>query len=426
MANFSVQELKKAIEQSNARWRAEETPFIKMSREQQVRHLGYTPGPNDGSLEDQEKAAKANLQAFAAVPSTALAAYPNSFDLRNVGGSNFITSVKDQGGCGSCVAFGTVAAVEGTMRKQHNNPNLAVDYSEAHLFYCHARSEGRTCANGWWPENALNKFRDIGVADDACYPYTAGDQNCSNLCSDWQTKATKISGWTRLTSLSEMKEWISTRGPLEACFTLYEDFYAYTGGIYRHVSGEPVDGHCVCCVGYNDTEQYWIMKNSWGTTFGENGYFRIAYGECGIDSWMDAVEGITEPGWINLPITSITANGDDGTNRPTNAIDNNLNTRWSRNGVGSWIQADLGAQKLIYYMEIAWHKGNERQNNFVISVSTNGTNFVNVFTGKSSGKTTSPEIYGFPDVTARYVRITVNGNTQNSWASITELDVYGP
>jgi hypothetical protein len=77
-------------------------------------------------------------------------------------------------------------------------------------------------------------------------------------------------------------------------------------------------------------------------------------------------------------------------------------------------------------MEIAWHNGNQRQNNFVISVSTNGTNFVNVFTGRSSGRTLSPEIYDFPDVTARYVRITVNGNTQNDWASITELDVYGP
>jgi C1A family cysteine protease len=154
------------------------------------------------------------------------------------------------------------------------------------------------CANGWWSENALNKFRDIGVADDSCYPYTAGDQNCSNLCSDWQSRAVKITGWRRLTSPAEMKEWISTRGPLEACFAVYADFFAYTGDIYRHVTGELRGGHCVCCVGYNDTQQYWIMKNSWGPGFGESGYFRIAYGECGIDSWMDAIEGIAETGWI--------------------------------------------------------------------------------------------------------------------------------
>lgn len=304
MANLSIPELKRAIEQSNARWQAEETPFAKMSSDEQARLLGYTPGPNDGSLEEQESVAKMKLQAFLATPPTAGAAYPNSFDLRNVGGSNFITTVKHQGSCGSCVAFGTIAAVEGTMRKQRNNPNLAVDYSEAHLFYCHARSEGRNCGynndpnGGWWPENALNKFRDIGVADDPCYPYTAGDQNCTNLCSDWQNRATKITGWKRLTSPAEMKEWISTRGPLEACFTVYADFYAYTTGIYKHVSGEWRGGHCVCCVGYNDTEKYWICKNSWGTTFGESGYFKIAYGEVGIDSWMDAIEGIAETGWI--------------------------------------------------------------------------------------------------------------------------------
>jgi C1A family cysteine protease len=323
MANLSVKELRRVIEQSNARWQAEETPFVKMSADERLRHLGYTPGPNDGSLEQQESAAKANLQTFMGMPATTAMAYPNSFDLRNVSGSNFITTVKDQGGCGSCVAFGTVAAVEGTMRKQRSNPNLAVDYSEAHLFYCHARSEGRTCGGsngGWWPENALNKFRHIGVADDPCYPYTAGDQNCSKLCSDWQKRITKITGWRRLTSPTEMKEWISTRGPLEACFTVYDDFFAYKGGIYRHVSGVVAGGHCVCCIGYNDTEKYWIMKNSWGTGFGESGYFRIAYGECGIDSWMDAIEGIKERlglamivyGWVGSGYTTIFSSGDMG------------------------------------------------------------------------------------------------------------------
>jgi len=264
-----------------------------------LRHLGYTPGPNDEPLEEQERIAKANLQAFMAMSPTEAIGYPKSFDLCNVDGSDFITSVKDQRGCGSCVAFGTIATVEATLRKQRNDPSLDVDYSEAHLFYCHARSEGRRCSGpngGWWPESALNKFRDIGVADDACYTYTDTDQECSNLCSDWESRATKITGCKRLRSPNEMKGWISTRGPLVAAYTVYDDFYAYTGDIYRHVSGDRVGGHCVCCVGYNDAEQYWIMKNSWGTGFGESGYFRIAYGECGIDSWMDAVEGVARTG----------------------------------------------------------------------------------------------------------------------------------
>src|SRR6266567_2003964 len=124
----------------------------------------------------------------------------------------------------------------------------------------------------------------------------------------------------------------------------------------------------------------------------------------------------------NLPIVSVTASGNDG-NLPANVLDNNLNTRWSNLGVGSFIQADLGGKKTICSVDIAWYRGNLRVNNFVISVSSDGTSFTNVFTGKSSGTTLSAESYSLPSVTARFVRVTVNGNTENNWASITELSV---
>ncbi len=139
-----------------------------------------------------------------------------------------------------------------------------------------------------------------------------------------------------------------------------------------------------------------------------------------------------------LPISSVTATGtgdaddhngpdhdaDDG-NVPANVLDNNLNTRWSNLGVGSFIQADLGGQKTICSVDVAWYRGNLRENNFVISVSNDGTSFTNVFTGKSSGTTLSAEKYTLPSVTTRFVRVTVNGNTENQWASITELSVDG-
>ena len=77
-------------------------------------------------------------------------------------------------------------------------------------------------------------------------------------------------------------------------------------------------------------------------------------------------------------------------------------------------------------MDIAWHVGNTRQNNLVISVSDNGNTFTNKFTGASSGSTTSPEKYTLPTGTeGRYVRITVNGNSENEWASITEIAIFG-
>ena len=127
-----------------------------------------------------------------------------------------------------------------------------------------------------------------------------------------------------------------------------------------------------------------------------------------------------------LPIGNVAAIGDDGVNRPANAIDNNLNTRWSNNGRGSWIQADLGSKNSICSVDIAWYRGNLRQNSFTISVSDDGTTFTNIFSGKSSGTTISFEKYNMPTgIESRYVRITVNGNTENNWASITEIAVYG-
>jgi C1A family cysteine protease len=158
------------------------------------------------------------------------------------------------------------------------------------LFYCLARKQGRTCNNGWWVPPALDSFRDTGVGDEACYPYTAGDQNCTNLCSDWQNRAVKITAWKELNTAAAMKDWLSTNGPLAACFTVYDDFFAYKSGVYRHVTGDLAGGHCVCCVGYDDAAGCWICKNSWDTTWGDKGFFRIAYGDCGIDARMWAVE----------------------------------------------------------------------------------------------------------------------------------------
>ncbi|MEB3335612.1 MAG: C1 family peptidase [Cyanobacteriota bacterium] len=287
--------LQAAVHKAGESWLAEQSELSELSDADKRLRLGANPPEGEASLEDRERAAAINREAAGL---TAVGA-PASFDLRNVGGGNFITPVKDQGSCGSCVAFGSVATVEGTYRRQLNNPTFAVDLSEAHLFYCIARAQGRNCSNGWWCDKGLDAFKTDGVVDEACYPYVAGDQNCSNRCADWQNRLTRISGWRTLTSVSDMKEWIATKGPLSCAFSVYNDFYSYRSGVYRHVSGAFAGGHCVSCIGYNDAGRYWICKNSWGSKWGEKGFFRIGYGECGIDAQMWAVDGIIETLWIN-------------------------------------------------------------------------------------------------------------------------------
>jgi len=120
-------------------------------------------------------------------------------------------------------------------------------------------------------------------------------------------------------------------------------------------------------------------------------------------------------------INSPKASGSQTSFPPSNVLDNNLNTRWSNLGKGSWIQVDLGASKNICSVNIAWYKGNERQNNFDISTSKDGTTFTKVITSKSSGTTLNLEKYTFPITNGRYIKVTVNGNTQNDYASITEI-----
>ena len=124
--------------------------------------------------------------------------------------------------------------------------------------------------------------------------------------------------------------------------------------------------------------------------------------------------------------TVVTAIGSDGANVPSNVIDKNLNTGWSKDGTGSWIQFDLGSPAKICSVDIAWYRGDMRQNVFTISVSDDGSVFKKVFDGGSKGTATGFEKYNLPSGTeGKFVRITVNGNTENNWASITEIALFG-
>lgn len=123
-----------------------------------------------------------------------------------------------------------------------------------------------------------------------------------------------------------------------------------------------------------------------------------------------------------LAVSSVIAVGHDG-NGPANTLDDRLDTRWSHLGPGSWIDYDLGAERSIVGAAIAWHQGNLRANNLALSVSSDGINYTQVYSGTSSGATTAAETYTFPVRTARRLRIYVNGNTLNQWSSIAEARV---
>ena len=122
-------------------------------------------------------------------------------------------------------------------------------------------------------------------------------------------------------------------------------------------------------------------------------------------------------------ILGVSASAADTSFPASGVLDLNPQTLWSTYGKGAWLQLDLGNVKTVCSLDIAWYKGNQRNVNFIISVSKDGSTYKNVFDSKSSGTTTSFESYDLQDSSGRYIKITVNGNTQNNYATIADLRV---
>jgi len=199
---------------------------------------------------------------------------PAQFDLRNVNGQNFLPPVRNQGRCGSCVAFAAIGQLEGVLNRSAARPGLDLDLSEQKLF-----NEIGTCDTGSWPSAAASELRANGVPDEACQPYTSGrlgvDGDNRASCRDIASRSWKITGSSSI-GTSSIKRALQS-GPVMTTMTVYEDFMFYAGGVYRRTTGASVGGHAVVIVGWDDAQRAWIARNSWGTSWGEQGYFRIAY-----------------------------------------------------------------------------------------------------------------------------------------------------
>ena len=305
-----LEQMQAASSRLGLEWRPGETPNSQLSRLRVRARTGAVPPGGRRALTARVRAAAkvdhdANLARAAALPA--------KVDWRNKGG-NFVTPVKDQMFCGSCVAFGTIAVLESMVRITGQAPGLAVDLSEAHLYFCYGPDHGALpCPDGgWWPDDSFACLK-TGVVDELGFPYTDDDQPC-RLGPDATNRRTTINKFVVLDRVSDMKRHLATVGPLAACFTTYEDFVMfYKGGVYRYheeTSGEYVGGHCVQIIGYDDNRRCWIAKNSWGTGWGVGGFFKIGYGEVGIDASMWGITGaVKSPFLSSLHVVGVQANG---------------------------------------------------------------------------------------------------------------------
>jgi len=282
---ISIKELQKLIDESGANWIAGETPISRLPTNELLRHFGAILPGGDEERKERERISRENYDAWKSHP-PASRKVSNTVDWRA-----YTEPIKYQGNCSACVSFAVIATAEALYKIQWENSKYSIDYSEADLFFCNSGN----CTNGQNINTAINAFVEKGVVDEACYKYKDKDMACK-LCDshDWRwTKIRVIND--NVTGIPEIQDQLQ-RGPVAAIFSVYEDFVHYTGGIYSHVTGRFIETHAVSIVGYNDDEKYWICKNSWGEKFGEKGYFRISYGQCGIDSnvWSIADVGMSE------------------------------------------------------------------------------------------------------------------------------------
>ncbi|XP_033118686.1 uncharacterized peptidase C1-like protein F26E4.3 isoform X2 [Anneissia japonica] len=237
---------------------------------------------------------------------------PDTFDAREKW-PGYLEQIMDQGNCGSSWAFSTAAVASDRLAIQSMG-NMKVILSPQHLLSCNTRRQ-RGC-DGGYTDRAWYFLRKKGIVTDECYPYKSGMDSGMTMkkghcmlpppdhspCPNEyvHSDAYKSTPPYRIgQEENEIKHEIFKNGPVQATFLVESDFFMYKSGVYRHTNVNANESpqyrqsgwHSVRIIGWGIGENgvpYWLCANSWGTNWGENGYFRIVRGSnmCEIESFV--------------------------------------------------------------------------------------------------------------------------------------------
>lgn len=225
------------------------------------------------------------------------------FDWRDHNGLHAVSPIENQGSCGSCWAFASTAQLESQMLI-HGAQSMP-DESEQALISCGHVGD----CNGGTLGLSAAFLQTYGLPPVSYFPYTGTNNSCSNARRGWQSQTTKIDAYFNvpaslvLPNVAALKSALALYGPLSTSFKVYDDFYNYSSGVYSYTSGNFDGWHAVLIIGYDDPRQAFIVKNSWGTDWGENGFFEIAYKEVG---------GKTDFGFQTLAYAGVVSNAKEG------------------------------------------------------------------------------------------------------------------
>jgi C1A family cysteine protease len=260
-------ELQTAIKNRGAKW-------VSRLPRAEATMTGLTLAPLDAPL-------------LPALTEAGAAVLPRRLDWRERGA---VSGIRDQGSCGSCWAFAVTQALESQIMMAKKD-SKDVSLSEQVVVSC----SGAGSCNGGRPDIASNFIASVGVPPESDYPYTAANGSCGSAKAGWKNRAYKIGAWNSVpNNVAALKSALVNYGPMPTILDLRKDFKYYESGVYSYVPGaewgcagqdsrgkdnDEWGWHAVLLVGYDDDGQYFIVKNSWGPGWGENGFFRIAYSE---------------------------------------------------------------------------------------------------------------------------------------------------
>jgi cathepsin L len=203
-----------------------------------------------------------------------------------------ITPVRNQGGCGSCWVFGTMAAFESSWAIRNHT---MIDTSEQDVLSCsstHPAGNGSGSCSGGWMDWVTRTLVFQGTGTEASKPYTATNGTCTVIPRPYFASAWGFVAGTGLPTVAQLKAALVAHGALSVAVYATSAFQAYHSGVFNQNAAGNVN-HCVAIVGWDDAMGggSWLIKNSWGTGWGQSGYMWIKYGTSGIGThavWVDA------------------------------------------------------------------------------------------------------------------------------------------